>query len=214
MNLPNTSKKDLDDYLKKVTTKESPVLQSLRQESQTSSPLPQMLCGPVEGQLIAMLIKLSGAKRCLEIGTFTGYSALYIASALPVDGKLITCEINEEHANMAQRYFDRSPDGHKIELRLGDAIQTIPTLDEPFDFIFIDANKASYPVYYDLLIPKLKPKGLMIVDNALWRNEVVHPVSNRALAIDSLNQKASHDPQVETVMLSVEDGMLLIRKRD
>jgi caffeoyl-CoA O-methyltransferase len=209
MNIPQ---KDLDDYLFKVTSKESPLLKSLREETESASPVARMLCGPIEGQLLAMLVKLSGAKRCLEIGTFTGYSALHIASSLPVDGKLITCELRKDHADIAQRYFDQSPHGHKIELLLGNATETLLTLAPSFDFIFIDADKANYPLYYDLVLPKLKPQGLIVVDNALWDGEVVHPDSKEARAIDSLNQKASQDPLVETVMLTVRDGMLLIRK--
>lgn len=209
MNIPQ---KDLDDYLFKVTSKEFPLLKSLREETESTSAVARMLCGPIEGQLLAMLVKLSGAKRCLEIGTFTGYSALHIASSLPVDGKLITCELRKDHAAIAQRYFDQSPHGHKIQLLLGNATETLLTLEPPFDFIFIDADKANYPLYYDLVLPKLKPQGLIVVDNALWDGEVVHPDSKEARAIDSLNQKASQDPLVETVMLTVRDGMLLIRK--
>lgn len=205
--------KDLETYLIKTTTPESGLLTQLRKETYAVSPLPQMLCGPIEGQLLAMLVALSGAKRCLEIGTFTGYSALYIASALPRDGTLLTCEIRPEHAAIAQRYFDKSEHGRKISLRLGEATQTLQSLDQSFDFVFIDADKANYPLYYDLCLAKLNPGGLIVVDNALWDGEVVNPTKKDALAIDALNRKASGDLRVETVMLTVRDGMLLIRKK-
>lgn len=205
--------KDLENYLLETTTPETALLTQLRKETYASSPLPQMLCGPIEGQLLAMLIALSGAKHCLEIGTFTGYSALYMASSLPRDGTLLTCEIRPEHAAIAQRYFDKSEHGKKISLHLGNATQTLPSLDQAFDFVFIDADKANYPLYYDLCLAKLSPGGLIVVDNALWDGEVVHPTEKDALAIDALNRKASADPSVETVMLTVRDGMLLIRKK-
>jgi len=212
VSVPPSLHQHLEDYLVKVTASEPLLLAKLRQETEATSPVARMLCGPVEGRLLAMLIQLSAAKQCLELGTFTGYSALYMASALPPDGKLITCEMREDHAAFAKRYFDQSPDGPKIELKLGDAVQTIKTLTQSFDFIFIDADKANYPLYYDLLLPKLNPNGLMVVDNALWRGEVVEPASKEAKAIDALNQKAAKDPTVETVMLPLRDGMLLVRK--
>lgn len=205
--------KDLEDYLVKMTTSEGDLLAKLRKETLATSPVGQMLCGPIEGQLLAMLVKLSGATHCLEIGTFTGYSALHIAAALPAEGALISCEIRTDHAAIAQRYFDESEHGRKITLRLGDATQTLQSLNQLFDFVFIDADKANYPLYYDLCLTKLAPGGLIVIDNALWDGEVVHPVSKEALAIDTLNRKASGDPSVETVMLTVRDGMLLIRKK-
>lgn len=204
---------DLEKYLIETTTAEGYLLTALRKETQATSPVAQMLCGPIEGQFLAMLIKLCGATHCLEIGTFTGYSALHMASALPANGTLITCEMRSDHAEIAQRYFNKSEHGHKISLRLGDASQIIPSLDQPFDFVFIDANKANYPLYYDLCLAKLTTGGLMVVDNALWDGEVVHPASKEALAIDTLNRKASRNAHVETVMLTVRDGMLLIRKK-
>lgn len=203
---------DLENYIVDITSQEPDLLKELRLETEQTSPVARMLSGPVEGQFLAMLISLSKAKHCLEVGTFTGYSALFMASALPNDGKLITCENREDHAAIAKRYFDKSNDGHKIELRLGDAVQTIASLSQTFDFIFIDADKANYPHYYDLLLPKLKIGGLIAVDNALWHGEVADPVSKEAVAINSLNQKAKQDPNVQTAMLSVRDGILLIRK--
>jgi caffeoyl-CoA O-methyltransferase len=202
----------LREYILQNTSAESTLLSNLRQETLSQTPFGCMLSGPVEGKLLQILIKLSRAKSCLEVGTFTGYAALQIASALPVDGKLITCEARAHHAKMAQKYFDLSPHGHKIQLLLGDATRTLPSLNEHFDFIFIDADKANYPFYYDILLPKLLPGGLIVVDNALWGGDVVEHLEKDSLAIHTLNQKARHDPKVECVMLSVRDGILLIRK--
>ena len=204
--------KNLENYLLQVTTPESPLLAQLRQETLKTSPVARMLCGPIEGQLLAMLIQLSGAKRVLEIGTFTGYSALYMAGALPLDGTIDTLEIRADHGEFAKKYFEKSQDKHKITLHLGEAMKTLPTLPGPYDFVFIDADKANYVRYYDEVLPKLIPGGLIVVDNALWRGEVISPQSKEALSIDALNQKASCDQHVQTVMLTVRDGMLLIRK--
>jgi caffeoyl-CoA O-methyltransferase len=212
MALDKLFSQDLKEYILNTTSPEHPLLEALRKETFATSNAPQMLSGPVEGQLLKMLVGISGAKTCLELGTFTGYSALHIAQALPEDGKLITCEINPKDAQTAQKYFDQSPHGHKIEIRLGEALQTIAQLTMDFDFIFIDADKGNYPLYYDQLIPKLAQGKLMVVDNALWDGKVTHPQDAQSSAIDALNQKAHHDPRVETVMLSVRDGILLIRK--
>jgi caffeoyl-CoA O-methyltransferase len=204
---------DLQKYILEVTSPEDPLLANLRHETATTLGMINMLSGPIEGKLLQMLVKISNAKNCLEIGTFTGYSALNMAASLNNDGKLITCEAVKEHAQMAQKYFDKSPHGHKIEIRLGDATQTIQSMTDIFDFVFIDADKTNYPVYYDLVLPKCRQGALIVVDNALWRGEVVTPKdNNRAASIDALNRKARNDKSVETVMLSVRDGILLIRK--
>ncbi len=205
--------KDLQNYIINITSPELPLLENLRKETAATVGMAVMLSGPVEGALLKMLVTLSKAKQCLEVGTFTGYSALNIAAGLTNDGTLITCEVEPKHAELAQKYFDKSPHGHKINILLGEAVQTIPTLADSFDFIFIDADKANYPVYYDMLIPKLNQDGLMVVDNALWGGEVVHPKDKRGQAIHDLNAKARQDNRVETVMLSIRDGILLIRKR-
>ena len=185
---------DLKNYIEKTTSPEDPQLASLRQETQSTMGSLRMLSGPVEGKLLNILVKLMNAKTCLELGTFTGYSALHIASALPVDGTLITCENREEHAKLAQKYFDASPYGHKITLKKGNAINTIVELNEIFDFIFVDADKINYPVYYDKLLPKLRAGGLMVVDNALWSGKIVSPNDKETQAIAALNQKARQIP--------------------
>lgn len=210
--LENLFSQELKDYLLQVTSPEDSLLTALREETAQATEFANMLTGPIEGQLLQMLVRLKKAKTCLEVGTFTGYSALCIAAGLPPEGKLITCEVRAHHAAIAHRYFSQSPHGHKIELCLGDATQTLLDLNMMFDFIFIDADKINYPLYYDILIPHLHAGGLMVVDNALWKGNVIDPQDKAAQAIHALNLKARQDPQVETVMLTVRDGILLIQK--
>lgn len=212
MSLDELFNHDLNLYIQNITSEEPLLLKNLRAETAAITHGSQMLTGPVEGKLLQMLVKLVQAKACLEIGTFTGYSALQIASGLEEDGKLVTCEIREDHAQIAQKYFKLSPYGHKIQILLGDATQTISELSDIFDFIFIDADKANYPFYYDMLISKLRKGGLMVIDNALWGGKVVSPQDKNTHAIHLLNMKAHLDKTVETVMLSVRDGILLVRK--
>lgn len=213
MAIDDAFRKDLQNYIINATSPEPTLFENLRKETAAQTQFAQMLSGPVEGRLLHMLVKISGAKHCLELGTFTGYSALHIASALPVDGKLITCETRRQHAEIAQKYFNMTSFGHKIQIKLGDATQTIQTLEPYFDFIFIDADKANYPFYYDTLLPKLRHGGLMVVDNALWKGRVAEqPHDKHTAAVHTLNMKARNDSRVETVMLSVRDGILLIRK--
>lgn len=205
---------ELLTYLTNMTEPEPPLQAHIRQQSSPTLEASPMIVGPVEGQFLKFLIAVSQPKRCLEIGTFLGYSALYIASALPADATLTTCEIQENNARKAQQAFDQSPHGAKISLLLGDAHQTVPTLEGLFDCIFLDANQSQYPNFYETCIQKLRPRGWMAVDNALWRGEVLTPETNKyATAIDHLNRKAKDDPRVETVLLPVRDGILLIYKR-
>lgn len=203
----------LNHYVEQVSAQELPLLQHLRTETRTQTNMINMLSGPVEGKLLELLVSLSGAKLALEIGTFTGYSALNIAAGLPNDGKLITLELSEQYARIAQRYFDRSPHGHKIECRIGKALDSIQSINEQIDFVFIDADKQNYPLYYDMVMPKLRSGGFIVVDNALWGGEVIDPKDPQSEAIDQLNRKAKADPNVETLMLTVRDGILVIRKQ-
>ena len=136
---------------------------------------PQMLTGPIEGRFLELLVHAAGAKRVLEIGTFTGYSALSMAAALPEDGHIDTLDIEPKHAEVAQRYFDRSPHGSKITLHLGPAIETIGTLEGQFDLVFIDADKESYDAYYEAVLPRLRRAGLIAIDNTLWSGSVLDP---------------------------------------
>ena len=172
-----------------------------------------MLSGPLVGSVLQFLIATSDAKRVLEIGMFTGASALMMAAALPDDGELITCDISARHIAFGKRYFERSPHGHKITVLEGGALENIKQLDGTFDFVFIDADKPNYTNYYDAAVPKLAPNGIIAVDNVLWSGEVLDPKEENALAITSFNEHVQNDPRTINVMLTVRDGLMLIRRK-
>lgn len=203
----------LEDYCRNHTTAPDPLLDELAAFTRAHCKLPQMLTGPVEGTFLRLLVQLSGARRVLEIGTFTGYSALSMAAGLPDDGELITCEIDAEHARIAQSFFDRHPDGRKISIRLAPALETLAGLDGSFDLVFLDADKENYVNYYEAVLPKLKPGGQLVADNVLWSGKVLDPKEKSDQAIVAFNHHVATDARVEQVMLSVRDGMLLVRKR-
>ncbi len=203
----------IQKYVLKSSSKEPTLLKNLRLETQLSTNFPQMLCGPTEGQFLKLLIGISGAKNVLEIGTFTGYSTLYMASALPADSQLITCEIDEHHASIAQKYFDQSPYGHKISLKLNPAIETIKEIEHTLDFVFIDADKNGYLNYFEAVLPKLKTGGLIVIDNTLWGGRVLDPRDKETKVIAQLNYMLSQDERVEATLLPIRDGMTLCRKK-
>ena len=207
--------KAIEDYCRAHTSPIDPLLEELAAYTQAHCKLPQMLTGPVEGTLLRMLIQVSGAKRVLEIGTFTGYSALSMAAGLGDDGTLITCDIDTETSAIARSFWARSPHSGKISPRLGPALTTIANLppDTVFDFVFIDADKENYLNYYDAVLPRLKPGGLIAADNTLWSGKVLDPKDKSDHAIVAFNAHVAHDPRVEQVLLSVRDGLLLVRKR-
>jgi caffeoyl-CoA O-methyltransferase len=177
--------------------------------------LPQMLTGPVEGSFLKMLVQVSGARRVLEIGTYTGYSALSMAAGLPADGEIITCDIDPETTRIAQSFWARSPDGGKIKPIRGPALETIRALpaDIQFDFVFLDADKENYLNYYEAVLPRLKPGGLLAADNTLWSGKVLAPKEKSDHAMVAFNTRVTRDPRVEHVLLSVRDGVMLVRKR-
>ncbi len=192
---------------------EPELLQALADETHRQMEMPQMLTGRIEGRLLKMLVQLTSARRVLEIGTFTGYSSLSMAEGLPDDGELITCEIDPDSRAFAQRYLDRSPHGKKVEIRLGPALETIARLDGPFDLVFMDADKENYPAYYDAVVPLLRDGGLLVIDNTLWSGAVLAPAADSDRAIDAVNRRALEDDRVENVLLTVRDGVHLVRKR-
>lgn len=202
----------VEQYARDHTSEESEVIRKLVQESDEELEYIDMLSGRVVGRLLGMLVKISGARRILEIGTFTGYSALSMAEALPEDGHLITCEYNQRYESIARSAFDRSPAGKKITLKMGPALDTIETLSEPFDFIFLDADKINYPQYYKAVLPLLKSGGLLVIDNVLWEGSVLNPQEEKAEAIDYTNQMIAVDGRVEQVLLTVRDGVTIVRK--
>ena len=209
MELVNT---DITKYAQEHTLKESGTIKQLVRESDRDLEYIDMLSGPVVGRLLAMLIKISGAKHVLEIGTFTGYSALHMAEALPHDGRLITCEYNKRYEAIAQEAFESSPDGHKVTLKMGPALETIKSFNKPFDFIFLDADKVNYPNYYAAVMPLLDPGGLLVIDNVLWEGGVLNPQDEKTAAIDRMNKIIADDERVEQVLLTVRDGVTVVRK--
>ena len=206
--------KAIDEYCAAHTTPPAPLLAELETWTRAQVKHPQMLTGHVEGALLAWLVRLTGARRVLEIGTYTGYSALAMAAALPANGELVTCENDPKHAHIAQSYFDRSPHGRKIKLVLGPALETIASLSAhaTFDFVFLDADKENYLNYYEAILPRLKTGGLLVADNVLWSGKVLAPRKKTDKAIAAFNDRVRNDARVECLMLPVRDGVLLVRK--
>lgn len=207
--------KAIDDYCAAHSAPPSALRQELADYTLRHCAQPQMLVGALEAALLQMLIRMSGARRVLEIGLYTGYSALAMAEALPDDGEITSCDINPQTSAIAQSFFDRSPHGRKIAVRLGPALTTLMTLsaDRPFDFAFLDADKENYPAYYEALLPRLRPGGLLVADNALWSGRVLDPKEKTDHALVTFNQGVRVDPRVENVLLPVRDGVMLVRKR-
>jgi caffeoyl-CoA O-methyltransferase len=201
----------LDAYVDAHTTPLEPLLQELHEVTYASVSSPQMIAGPVLGQLLRFVAAMVAPRRALEIGTFTGYSALAMAGGMPADGRLVTCELSEERAAFAQSWFDRSPYGERIELRVGPALETVSALDGPFDLVFIDADKEGYTGYYEAVVPKLAPRGIIAVDNTLRGGEVAAPEEQRDRGMAAFNDHVQADPRTENVLLTVRDGVTLVR---
>ena len=204
----------LERYAEDHSSDVPELLERLERETLETMKSPQMLSGRTEGQLLRLLVKTISAKRVLEVGTFTGYSALMMASGLPPDGELVTLEKDPRAEEVARRYFAESEHGPKIRLLMGAALDTLATLAGSFDFVFIDADKENYPHYYERTLELLRPGGLLAVDNVLWSGKVLDPEDEETKAIHALNDRAHRDSRVDHVLLTVRDGVLLARKRD
>jgi caffeoyl-CoA O-methyltransferase len=208
----------LYDYLVQFGTRESDLLKDLRNET-AKLPGAGMQIGPEQGAFMGLLVELIGAKRALEIGTFTGYSSLCIAGALPADGKLICCDVSEEYTKVARNYWRRAGLESKIELRIGPAVATLDALIAadvaPFDFAFIDADKTNYSNYYDRVMKLVRPGGLIAIDNVLWGGDVAKPEANDedTRAIRALNGMVRNDERVTLALAPIGDGLTLARKR-
>lgn len=205
--------RSIEEYAQSHSEPPGPLLEALREETYARMRSPQMQVGALEGGFLRLLVRLSGARRVLELGTFTGYSALCMAEGLPEDGELITCDVDPDAVTMARRYWERSPHGHKIHPRLGPALQTLAHLSGPFDLVFIDADKQNYTAYYEAALPLLRHGGLVVADNTLWSGRVLHPESANDHAIVAFNDHVARDARVEKVLLTVRDGMTLARKK-
>jgi predicted O-methyltransferase YrrM len=209
----------LYDYLLAVSLREPEILQRLRAET-ARLPMAGMQIGPEQGQFMALLVRLIGARRCLEIGAFTGYSALVVALALPADGRLISCDINPETTALARRFWAEAGVADKIELRLAPAVETLQKLiadkqEGRFDFAFIDADKENYDAYYEYALRLLRPGGLVMLDNVLWGGAVADQRYRDAdtRALRAINRKLHTDERVDLSLLPLADGITLARKR-
>jgi predicted O-methyltransferase YrrM len=204
-----------ENYAKQMTSPEGELIGAVGQTTIDTHQHAHMLSGHVQGKFLEIISTLLQPKRILEIGTFTGYSALCLAKGLKIGGLLHTIELREEDAAKAKKSFEASDVKEKIILHLGDAKQLIPTIKEDWDIVFIDADKTGYIDYYELILPMVKPNGLIIADNVLFHGEVLNSTiaGKNAKAIHSFNEHVKNDRRVEQVLLTVRDGLLLIRKR-
>src|SRR4051794_16563825 len=205
----------IERYAEEHTTPPEPLLAELARETRETLESPQMLTGTVEGRLLELLVYASGAKRVLELGTYSGYSALSMAAGLPPGGRIDTCELDESRAAVARRYIEQSPYTDRIQIHLGPALESIERLEGDFDFVFIDADKPNYVNYYEAVLPRLTERGFIAADNTLWSGRVLEEEADEegTRAIKAFNEHVKTDPRVTSVMLTVRDGITLIRPR-
>ncbi len=203
---------EIEAYCVAHSKNQEPILQQLEKATLDSDFYTAMLSGLVEGTFLRLITKLSGAKTALDIGMFTGYSAMAIASALPEDGIVYTCENDPKHIEFATKFINQASFGHKIKIKQGPALETIATLDEKFDLVFIDADKENYVNYYHAVFPKVNIGGIILVDNALRAGAVLNPNKPSDTVTDELNKLIHNDPRVENTLLTVRDGVHLVYK--
>lgn len=205
----------IEQYANQHTEKESDFLNKLNRDTHLKVLQPRMLSGHFQGRLLSLLSHLVQPKRILEIGTYTGYSALSMAEGLVEGGKLITIDCNEDLEHFIHKALKNSDLGSKIEFKLGDALDIIPQLDETYDLVFIDADKSNYINYYELILPKVRPGGLIIADNVLWSGKVLDLKINQDLdtqVIHQFNELVQGDDRVQNVLLPIRDGLMVLRK--
>ena len=205
---------DLEDYIEQHSEKEPAHLAALNKETYQKILLPRMLSGHFQGRVLSMLSKLIRPKNILEIGTYTGYSALCLCEGMQENGQLHTIDIKEELVDFQRKHFDKSAWGHQIVQHLGEGIDIIPTIDLTFDLVFIDADKENYLIYFELIVPKMNKGGIILSDNVLWSGKVVEPLQKNDLSTKVLleyNKLLANDPRVETVLLPIRDGLTVSR---
>ncbi len=206
---------EIEEYAAAYSTAESDACKLIREETYRTQDCPQMVVGPLEGAFLKVMALAVHAKRVLEIGTFTGYSALAMAEALPDDGTVLTCEIDADSAAFARRHWDKSPHGRKIHVRVSPALETLAALKGPFDLIFIDADKANYVNYYRRAKELIAPTGVVLIDNVLWSGRVLNANTPdpSTTAIQELNRVVASDPRVTAVLLTLRDGVFVIKPK-
>ncbi|MFN3487627.1 MAG: O-methyltransferase [Emticicia sp.] len=206
---------ELDEYCVAHTSTENEILSKLNRETHAKVLQPRMLSGHFQGRFLSMLSHMIRPKNILEIGTYTGYSALCLAEGLQEGGKLLTIDVNEELEDFVRGFFDQSPLKDKIEFRIGNAAEIIPTLTQTFDLVFIDADKLNYDKYYDLVFDKVRQGGYIISDNVLWSGKVADTSKKDkdTVSIRAFNQKLHNDPRTENILLPIRDGLIVVRKR-
>jgi caffeoyl-CoA O-methyltransferase len=204
-------------YLIEHGTPPDPVLEELARETQKVGPLALMQVAPEQGAFLTLLTRLVGARRAIEVGTFTGYSSICIARGLPPDGRLLCCDVSDEWTSIARRFWEKAGVADRIELRIAPAAETLRALPETadVDLAFIDADKPGYGVYYEEILKRLRPGGLILADNVLWMGRVADPAADdpQTEAIRAFNARVARDPRVECVMIPLSDGLTLLRKR-
>lgn len=206
----------LDDYVCAHTEQESPLLYELNRRTHLEVLRPRMLSGHFQGRALSMISHMIKPKSILEIGTYTGYSALCMAEGLADGGKIITMDKNEELEDLVKEFFDRAGMSDTIDFRIGDAMEIIPTLNQEFDLVFIDADKGNYSNYYDLVIDKVPSGGYILLDNVLWSGKVMEEVEANDLdtqVLIDLNKRVHEDERVQNVLLPIRDGLMILRKK-
>ncbi|MEO6883075.1 MAG: O-methyltransferase [Bacteroidia bacterium] len=206
---------EIEEYVNEHTSPESDVLKKLNRETHAKVMMPRMLSGHLQGKVLAMLSEMIRPKNILEIGTFTGYSAICLCSGLQEGGKLITIDVNEELEPMVKKYFSEAQLANKIDQRIGNALNIIPSLNQKFDLVFIDADKKNYSAYYDLVFDKVTKGGYIIADNVLWDGKIIFPndkMDGDTKAMDAYNKKITADTRVENLILPIRDGLMIAKK--
>jgi caffeoyl-CoA O-methyltransferase len=206
----------VEAYAEEHSSPDGELFERLAAETHEKTTVPQMMVGRIEGRFLGVLVRSLRARRVLELGTFTGYSSISMALALPSGGRVITCDVNEETTSIARRYAEEAGVSDRIDFRLGPALETIASLDGPFELVFIDADKENYVNYYQATLPLLAESGLMVVDNTLWSGRVADAEDDEETtrAIRALNDHVREDPKVDNVLLTVRDGMNLVWRSD